>query len=75
MRNATNLFILMDTGTGYHCQITYVLVLPARNEVVFIEQTIKSVGAQSLPPLKWVIVSDGSSDGTDDMILFKTVPQ
>jgi len=46
----------------------YVLVTPARNEAKFIELTIKSVIAQSTRPLKWVIVSDGSTDGTDDIV-------
>ena len=41
----------------------YVLITPARNEVKFIELTLKSMVAQTAPPLKWVIVSDGSTDG------------
>ena len=45
----------------------YVLITPARNEAAFIEQTIKSVVSQSARPLKYVIVSDGSTDGTDDI--------
>src|SRR6266851_6028447 len=47
---------------------TYVLITPARNEVQFIETTIRSMVAQTVPPLKWVIVSDGSTDGTDDIV-------
>lgn len=47
---------------------TYVLITPARNEVEFIELTIKAVVAQSVRPAKWVIVSDGSTDGTDDIV-------
>ena len=46
----------------------YVLITPARNEAAYIELTIKSVVAQTMPPLKWVIVSDGSTDGTDDIV-------
>jgi poly-beta-1,6-N-acetyl-D-glucosamine synthase len=46
----------------------YVLVTPARNEAQFIELTIKSVVAQTIRPLKWAIVSDGSTDGTDDIV-------
>lgn len=46
----------------------YVLITPARNEADFIELTIKSVVAQSARPLKWVIVSDGSTDSTDDIV-------
>ncbi len=47
---------------------SYVLITPARNEASFIELTINSVVAQSLRPLKWVIVSDGSTDGTDEIV-------
>lgn len=47
---------------------TYVLITPARNEAQFIELTIKSVVAQTAQPIKWVIVSDGSTDGTDDIV-------
>lgn len=46
----------------------YVLLTPARNEVEFIEQTIESVLSQTLLPNRWVIISDGSNDGTDDII-------
>jgi biofilm PGA synthesis N-glycosyltransferase PgaC len=45
----------------------YVLITPARNEAQFLESTIKSVLAQSVRPLRWVIVSDGSNDGTDEI--------
>jgi poly-beta-1,6-N-acetyl-D-glucosamine synthase len=47
---------------------TYVLITPARNEAQYIELTIKSMVAQTFPPLKWVIVSDGSTDGTDEIV-------
>jgi glycosyltransferase involved in cell wall biosynthesis len=46
----------------------YVLITPARNEAAFIEETIKSVVSQTLKPLRWVIVSDGSTDGTDEIV-------
>jgi len=46
----------------------YVLITPARNEAKYIEATIKSVLAQSVRPMHWVIVSDGSTDGTDDIV-------
>lgn len=48
--------------------LRYVLVTPARNEVRFIGDTIRSVVAQTVRPLRWVIVSDGSTDGTDDIV-------
>ncbi len=46
----------------------YVIITPARNEAQFIESTIESVVAQTVRPLKWVIVSDGSTDGTDEIV-------
>ena len=46
----------------------YVLITPARNEAEFIELTITSVIAQTVRPVRWVIVSDGSHDGTDDVV-------
>jgi len=47
---------------------TYILITPARNEAEFIELTIKSVVAQTIRPIKWIIVSDGSTDGTDGIV-------
>jgi glycosyltransferase involved in cell wall biosynthesis len=47
---------------------TYVLITPARNEARFIGGTIESVVAQTERPKRWVIVSDGSTDGTDDIV-------
>lgn len=46
----------------------YVLVTAAKNEEEYIEETIKSVIRQSVLPVKWVIVSDGSIDGTDEIV-------
>ncbi len=48
--------------------LQYVLITPARNEAEFIELTIKSVVTQTVSPLKWVVVSDGSTDGMDDIV-------
>jgi glycosyltransferase involved in cell wall biosynthesis len=42
----------------------YVLVTPARNEAAFIEKTLESVIRQTVLPLRWVIVNDGSTDDT-----------
>ena len=46
----------------------FVLITPARNEEAFLENTIRSVVAQTSRPLRWVIVSDGSTDRTDEII-------
>jgi biofilm PGA synthesis N-glycosyltransferase PgaC len=47
---------------------TYVLITPARDEAAHIRQTLESIVAQTVLPLKWVIVSDGSTDGTDEIV-------
>ena len=47
---------------------TYVLISPARNEQATIEITIKSVLAQTILPREWIIVSDRSTDRTDDIV-------
>jgi glycosyltransferase involved in cell wall biosynthesis len=48
--------------------VTFALITPARNEEAFIEGTIRSVVAQTVRPLKWIIVSDGSTDRTDEIV-------
>ncbi len=48
--------------------LRYVLITPARNEAMFLGRTIESVIGQTRRPAKWVIVSDGSTDGTDDLV-------
>jgi biofilm PGA synthesis N-glycosyltransferase PgaC len=47
---------------------SYVLVTAAYNEGKFIEGTVASVIGQELLPKKWIIVSDGSTDGTDVIV-------
>jgi|SRR5579863_7135433 len=47
---------------------TYILITPARNEAQFIELTLQSMVGQTYRPLKWIIVSDGSTDSTDDIV-------
>ena len=46
----------------------YVLISAVRNEEAHIEKTLRSVVAQTILPAKWVIVSDESTDGTDDIV-------
>jgi glycosyltransferase involved in cell wall biosynthesis len=45
-------------------QLRCILITPARNEEAFIEKTIRSVVSQTVVPTRWVIVNDGSTDGT-----------
>jgi len=46
----------------------YVLITAARNEEGFIENTIKSMIEQTYLPFKWIIVSDQSTDNTDNIV-------
>lgn len=46
----------------------YVVVSPCRNEAVYMRRTMDSVVAQTLTPALWVIVDDGSSDGSLEII-------
>ena len=48
--------------------LSFVIVSPARNEAQFIDLTLQSVVAQERLPMRWVIVSDGSTDGTDEIV-------
>lgn len=50
-------------GTPY-----YVLITPVRNEAGTIGITIESVISQTILPREWVIVSDGSTDRTDQIV-------
>jgi glycosyltransferase involved in cell wall biosynthesis len=46
----------------------YVLITAAYNEGDYIGDTIEAVVSQTVRPIRWVIVSDGSVDCTDDVV-------
>lgn len=46
----------------------YVLISPCRDEAQYMRQTLDSVIAQSLRPAKWIIVDDGSTDATPQIL-------
>ncbi len=46
----------------------YIIITPAKNEEKFIELTIKSVINQTVLPLRWIIVDDGSTDKTSEIV-------
>jgi len=50
----------------------YVIVTPVRDEAAHVGTMIDSVLAQSVPPWRWVIVDDGSSDSTPEIVARKT---
>jgi poly-beta-1,6-N-acetyl-D-glucosamine synthase len=52
-----------------HSEATrYVIVSPVRDERLYIEETILSIARQTVGPVEWVIVDDGSTDGTERII-------
>lgn len=46
----------------------YEIVTPAYNEAEYIERTINSVMAQTILPERWIIVDDGSTDATGEIV-------
>ena len=46
----------------------YLLISPCRNEAEYMRQTLDSVIAQSVLPARWVIVDDGSTDETPQIL-------
>jgi poly-beta-1,6-N-acetyl-D-glucosamine synthase len=53
---------------GNPMNLSYVLITPARNEEDNIGRTIQAMISQTVLPRKWVIVSDGSTDRTDEIV-------
>jgi poly-beta-1,6-N-acetyl-D-glucosamine synthase len=46
----------------------YVVITPVRDEEEFVGATIECMARQSVPPVEWVIVNDGSTDRTGEII-------
>ena len=46
----------------------YVLITPAHNEEAFIRKTLVSMVAQTVPPERWIIVDDSSTDHTAEIV-------
>jgi poly-beta-1,6-N-acetyl-D-glucosamine synthase len=52
------------------------IVSPVRNEAAHIERVVRGVAAQTLQPARWIVLDDGSTDGTLELLrsLEPTVP-
>ncbi len=59
---------MQDKAVASGCQGSYVVITPVRDEAGYIGKTIDSMARQVLRPLQWVIVDDGSRDGTGDIL-------
>lgn len=46
----------------------YALITGAYNEENFLERTIQSVVSQTVPPVRWIIVDDSSTDHTPEIV-------
>lgn len=46
----------------------YVIVTPVRNEIAHVAGTLHSMRSQTILPVRWIIVDDGSTDGTTDLL-------
>lgn len=56
------------SGTNQQKSRRYVIVSPCRDEQQFMRHTLDSVLAQSVRPAAWVIVDDGSTDRTPQIL-------
>ncbi len=56
------------TTTRTASELSYIVVTPSYNEEANLPATIKSMVSQEAKPLVWVVVDDGSSDNTWDLI-------
>src|SRR6056297_2889296 len=46
----------------------YLIVSPCRNEAAYMRHTLDSVAAQTVRPALWVVVDDGSTDATPEIL-------
>ncbi|HKI77832.1 MAG TPA: glycosyltransferase family 2 protein [Ignavibacteriaceae bacterium] len=47
---------------------TFAIVTPVKDEINYFPKTVKSVLSQYAKPQKWIIIDDGSTDGTTEII-------
>lgn len=46
----------------------YIIVSPVKDEVRYVERTLQSVTSQTLKPSAWIVVDDGSTDGSPELV-------
>jgi glycosyltransferase involved in cell wall biosynthesis len=47
---------------------SYVIISPVKDEEKYVELTLRSVTGQTLKPVLWIIVDDGSKDNTPEIV-------
>src|SRR5690348_5408978 len=52
---------------GGNAATRYVVITPVRNEAAFLNLLVDSLVVQTVTPQQWIIVDDGSTDGTADL--------
>ncbi|MBA7483658.1 N-acetylglucosaminyldiphosphoundecaprenol N-acetyl-beta-D-mannosaminyltransferase [subsurface metagenome] len=62
-------FVLTNSPAAAHGELQrgsrrYLLVSPCRDEAQYLRRTLDSVALQSVPPALWLVIDDGSTDGT-----------
>jgi biofilm PGA synthesis N-glycosyltransferase PgaC len=53
-----------NQSTGFR----YAVISPVKNEAAFIETTLRSMIDQTIRPVAWIIVNDGSHDETESIV-------
>jgi biofilm PGA synthesis N-glycosyltransferase PgaC len=67
-RNGQQRGVEKNAGVPVNPRTGYVLATPARNEREGLPALLETVAAQSLLPLVWVVVDDGSDDGSREYL-------
>ncbi len=49
-------------------QPSYLVISPVKDEEAFVEHTLRSMVAQTVKPVRWIIVDDGSTDRTPSIL-------
>lgn len=58
----------MPTVSSAATNRRYALISPCRDEAAYLERTLDSVLSQSCPPALWIVVDDGSTDETPEIL-------
>ena len=67
MKKGMMLQKLSENSPATHSR-RYVLITPCTDEEKFARRTLESVARQTIPPALWIIMDDGSQDGTPQIL-------